>query len=63
MSEYMHKVQQKIDYIMEEALDRAYNQIHDQISDEDYNRDDAWAALDNWGLEDHFTDWWDECDD
>lgn len=59
-SEYMRTVQQKIDYIMEQVLDRAYNQIADQISDDDYSRDEAWVALGNWDLEDHFADWWDE---
>jgi putative IMPACT (imprinted ancient) family translation regulator len=59
-SEHAKAVQQKVDYIIEQALDRAYNQIHDQIIDDDYNRDDAWYALSNWDLEDHFSDWWEE---
>lgn len=59
-SEHTKKVQQKIDYIMEQALDRAYNQIADQISDDDYSKDDAWVALGNWDLDEHFTDWWEE---
>lgn len=60
MSDHMRTVQMKIDYIMEQVLDRAYAQIMDQIYDEDYSKDDAWAALHNWELEDHFADWWDE---
>lgn len=60
MIEHMRTVQMKIDYIMEQSLDRAYNQIMDQIYDEDYSKEDAWAALSNWDLEDHFADWWDE---
>ncbi len=56
-SEHAKVVQQKIDYIMEQALSGAYEQIADQISDDDYSRDDAWYALSNWDLEDHFSDW------
>ena len=62
-SEHAKVVQQKIDYIMEQALDRAYNQIADQISDGDYTRGEAWYALSNWDLEDHFSEWWTEGDE
>lgn len=59
-SEHAKVVQQKIDYIIEQALDRAYDEIWHHVSDDLYSRDDAWYALSNWDLEDHFSDWWDE---
>ena len=51
-------VQQRIDYIMEENLFRAFEHIWEETHDGKYTRDEAEAALDNWDMSDFFNDWW-----
>lgn len=51
----------KIDWIMEDRIYRAFEDIHDEIDAERITFDEAKRALQhNWDLGDFFQEWWDE---
>lgn len=63
MTDHKERTQQRIDWIMQDRIHRAFEQILEDIIDERYSRDDAWVALGNWDMDDYFADWWAEDDE
>ena len=63
MTDRYREVQQRIDYIMEENLFRAFDAIWDAVNDDKYTKEEAENALSSWDMDDFFSDWWQEGED
>lgn len=54
------EIQLKIDWIMEDHINRAFERIYEEIDAGKYTRKEAEDRLYYWDMADYFRDWWEQ---